>query len=82
MELTACLPSCYITCRVFTTLTFLTFVEVVTGWLLSHRRFVTELIFASGNVGIGHRCRFHRFSSHAAWDPDHFALCLAKSGFH
>ena len=64
---------------VFTTPTFLTFVEVVTGWLLSHRRrFVTELIFASGNIGIGHWCRFHRFFSHAAWDPDHFALCLAK----
>ena len=64
---------------VFTTPTFLTFVEIVTGWLLSHRhRFVTELIFASGNVGIGHWCRFHRFFSHAAWSPDHFALCLAK----
>ncbi len=46
---------------VFTTPTFLTFVEVVTGWLLSHRRrFVTELIFTSGNVGIGHWCRFDR----------------------
>ena len=64
---------------VFTTPTFLTFVEIVTGWLLSHRhRFVTELIFASGNVGKGHWCRFHRFFSHAAWEPDHFALCLAK----
>jgi hypothetical protein len=64
---------------VFTTPTFLTFVEIVTGWLLSHRhRFVTELIFASGNVGNGHWCRFHRFFSHAAWSPDHFALCLAK----
>ena len=64
---------------VFTTPTFLTFVDVVTGGLLSHRRrFVTELIFASGNVGIGHWCRFHRFFSHAAWDLDHFALCLAK----
>jgi DDE superfamily endonuclease len=67
---------------VFTTPTFLTFVEVVTGWLLSHRhRYVTEVIFASGNIGNGHWCRFHRFFSHAAWDLDHFAALLAKSVF-
>jgi hypothetical protein len=67
---------------VFTTPTFLTFVEVVTGWLLSHRhRYVTEVIFAGGNIGNGHWCRFHRFFSHAAWDLDHFAAILAKSVF-
>ena len=67
---------------VFTTPTFLTFVEVVTGYrLLSHRRrFVTELIFASGNVGIGHWCRFHRFFSHAAWDPRSLRLVLGQIG--
>jgi hypothetical protein len=64
---------------VFTTPTFLTFVEIATGWILSHRhRYVTEVIFAGGNIGNGHWCRFHRFFSHAAWDLDHFAAMLAK----
>ena len=64
---------------VFTSPTHLTFVAVVTGWVLSHRRrYITDVIFSSGNIGNGHWCRFHRFFSHAAWDPDHFALCLAK----
>ena len=36
---------------VFTAPTFQTFVEVVTGWVLSpRRRFVTEVIFSGGNV--------------------------------
>ena len=64
---------------VFTTPTFQTFLEITTGWLLSHRhRYVTEVIFAGGNIGNGHWCRFHRFFSHAAWDLDGFALLLAK----
>ena len=64
---------------VFTTPTFQTFVEVVTGWLLSHgHRYVTEIIFAGGNLGNGHWCRFHRFFSHAAWNLDHLSLLLAK----
>src|SRR5580700_9620338 len=64
---------------VFTSPTFLTFVEIVTGWILSHRhRYVTEVIFAGGNVGNGHWCRFHRFFSQAAWDMDTLALFLAK----
>ena len=47
---------------VFTTPTFQTFLQIVTGWVLSHRhRYLTEVIFASGNVGNGHWCRFHRF---------------------
>jgi hypothetical protein len=81
MELTSsCIELLHQFADVFTTPTFLTFVEIVTGWLLSHRhRFVTELIFTSGNVGNGHWCRFHRFFSHAAWDLDHFAAILAKS---
>ena len=65
---------------VFTSPTFQTFVEIATGWVLSHRhRYVTEIIFAGGNVGNGHWCRFHRFFSHAAWDLDTFSLFLAKS---
>jgi SRSO17 transposase len=64
---------------VFTTPTFTTFVQIVTGWIFSQRhRFITEIIFSGGNVGDGHWSRFHRFFSHAAWDLDTFALRLAK----
>src|ERR1700677_3096491 len=64
---------------VFTAPTFQTFVQVVTGWIVSHRhRYVTEVILSGGNVGNGHWCRYHRFFSQAAWEPDALALCLAK----
>jgi SRSO17 transposase len=64
---------------VFTSPTFVTFVSVVSGWILSHRRrYITDVIFSSGNVGNGHWCRFHRFFSHAAWDLDTVSLHLAK----
>jgi hypothetical protein len=64
---------------VFTAPTFQTFVEVVTGWVLSPRhRYVTEVIFSGGNVDNGHWCRFHRFFSHAVWDLDVLSLHLAK----
>ena len=64
---------------VFTTPTFTTFVQIVTGWIFSQRHlFVTEIIFSGGNIANGHWCRFHRFFSHAAWDIDVFALVLAK----
>jgi hypothetical protein len=64
---------------VFTAPTFQTFVQVATGWILSQRhRYVTEVIFSSGNVGNGHWSRFHRFFSHAAWDLDGLSLFIAK----
>ncbi len=64
---------------VFTNPTYVTFVAIVTGWVLSHRRrYVTDVIFSSGNVGKGHWSRFHRFFSHAAWDLDALSLHLAK----
>ena len=64
---------------VFTTPTFTTFVQIVTGWIFSQRHlFITEIIFSGGHVGDGHWSRFHRFFSHAAWDLDAFALLLAK----
>jgi len=67
---------------VFTAPTFQTFSQVVTGWLLSHRqRYITEVIFAGGNLDNGHWCRFHRFFSHAAWSPDGLSVCLAKLVF-
>jgi hypothetical protein len=63
---------------VFTAPSFLTFIEILTGWILSHRhRFITEVIFAGGNVEAGHWSRFHRFFSHAAWDIDVLAARLA-----
>jgi DDE superfamily endonuclease len=64
---------------VFTAPTYQTFVAIVAGWVLSQRhRFITEVIFSSGQVGQGHWSRFHRFFSHAAWDIDTFSLVLAK----
>jgi SRSO17 transposase len=64
---------------VFTAPTFRTFSWIVTGWILSHRhRYVTEVIFSCGRVGIGHWSRFHRFFSHAAWDLDTLTMSLAK----
>jgi SRSO17 transposase len=64
---------------VFTAPTHQTFAWIVTGWLLSHRhRYITEVIFSCGKVGVGHWCRFHRFFSHAAWDLDEFSMALAK----
>ena len=64
---------------VFTAPTFNTYVVIVTGWILSQRhRYVTEVIFSSGRVGVGHWSRFHRFFSHAAWDIDTFSMCLAQ----
>ncbi len=64
---------------VFTRPTFATFVAILTGWALSHRhRYVTVVIFSSGNVGNGHWCRFHRFFSQAAWDLDTLSMYLAK----
>src|SRR5512135_3192364 len=64
---------------VFTAPTYQTFVVIVTGWVLSQRhRFITEVIFSGGHVGIGHWARFHRFFSHAAWDIDAFSMALAR----
>jgi Family of unknown function (DUF6288) len=64
---------------VFTAPTYQTFVVIVSGWVLSQRhRFITEVIFSGGKVGVGHWSRFHRFFSHAAWDIDTFSLALAR----
>jgi hypothetical protein len=64
---------------VFTQPTFVTFVALLTGWLLSHRhRFVTELIQSSGSTHQGHHSRYHRFFSHAAWSLDTLCYHLAQ----
>ena len=63
----------------FTAPTFETFIQVLTGWVLSQRhRYITEIIFSGGHVGDGHWSRFHRFFSHAAWDIDVVSLRLAR----
>jgi hypothetical protein len=64
---------------VFTTPTFETFVAVVTGWIISHRRrYITDLIFSGGNLHNGHWSCYHRFFSQAAWDIDVLSMYLAK----
>src|SRR4051794_14080462 len=64
---------------VFTAPTYQTFVVIVSGWVLSQRhRFITEVIFSGGHVGIGHWSRFPRFFSHAAWDLDAFSMAQAR----
>ena len=63
---------------VFTVPTFLTFVQICNGWILSHRhRYITDVIFSGGNIGNGHWARFHRFFSDASWDLDTLNMCLA-----
>ena len=64
---------------VFTTPTFTTFIQIATGCVFSRRHlFITEIIFAGGNIANGHWCRFHLFLSHAAWDVDAFSRSLYK----
>jgi hypothetical protein len=64
----------------FTRPTFRTFIDLVTGWVLSgRRRFITECIFSAGRIGQGHWCRYHRFFSHAAWSLDTLCMLLARS---
>lgn len=64
---------------VFTAPTFPIFVNLMTGWILTHRRrFVTDLIWSSGSTRRGHYCRYHRFFSQSAWALDSVSWVLAK----
>jgi SRSO17 transposase len=64
---------------VFTEPSFLIFLNLMTGWVLSHRRrFVTELIWSSGSTRRGHHSRYHRFFSKSAWEVDILAWVLAQ----
>jgi DDE superfamily endonuclease len=64
---------------VFTAPTYLTFVRLMTGWVLSHRRrFVTDLIWSSGSTRAGHHSKYHRFFSQASWSLDKLSWVLAK----
>ncbi len=63
----------------FTQPTCVTFMALMTGWLLSHRRrFITELIQSSDSTHTGHHSRYHRFFSHAAWSLDAIGCTLAR----
>lgn len=63
----------------FTKPSFLLFCALMTGWVLSVRhRYITELIYASDNVGKGHWSRFHRFFSHNAWSLDALSLTITS----
>lgn len=56
---------------VFNVQSFPIFVELMTGWVLSHRhRFITDLILSSGSVGKRHFSSYHRFFSQYAWSLD------------
>jgi hypothetical protein len=63
----------------FTKPSFLLFCALMTGWILSVRhRYITELIYASDNIGNGHWSRFHRFFSHNAWSLDALSMTVAS----
>lgn len=64
---------------VFTVPSFLIFLDLMTGWVLSHRhRYVTDLIWSSGCTRKGHFSRYHRFFSQAVWELDVLSWVLAK----
>lgn len=64
---------------VFTGPSFQTFVVLMVGWVLSHRRrFVTDMIWSSGCAHQGHHSRYHRFFSNAAWKLDAMSWVLAQ----
>lgn len=63
--------------EVFNAQSFPIFVELMTGWVLSHRhRFITDLIVSSGSVGKRHFSNYHRFFSQYAWNLDILSRCL------
>jgi hypothetical protein len=63
---------------VFTQPSFVLFVDLMTGWVLSHRhRYVTDLILTSGSVAKRHFSDYHRFFSQYVWDSDKLARVLA-----
>jgi hypothetical protein len=63
----------------FTPASQVSFVALMTGWLLSHRhRFITELIQSADCTHTGHHSRYHRFFSHAAWSLDAVFCTLAR----
>jgi len=63
----------------FTAPSYLIFIDLMSGWVLSHRhRYVTDLIWSSGSTRKGHHSRYHRFFSHGAWELDGLCCVLAR----
>ena len=63
----------------FTAPTFVSFEQLVIGWVLSlGRHTVTGVLQASGAVGTKHHTSFHRFFRHSKWEPDQVALLLLR----
>tara|TARA_R110002096_G_scaffold410337_1_gene610016 strand:+ start:165 stop:1550 length:1386 start_codon:yes stop_codon:yes gene_type:complete len=55
----------------FTAPTFRRFTSLVTGWVLCRaRRWITRVAQVSGEFPDRHHSGFHRFFSHARWEPD------------
>jgi DDE superfamily endonuclease len=64
---------------VFANPSYVTFVALMTGWVLSYRRrYITELIQSSDCTRKGHHSRYHRFFSAAAWSLDTLCWLLAR----
>ena len=63
---------------VFNSPTYQTFLCLMMGWILSHRRrFVTDQVWSSGSTHRGHHSRYHRFFSDSAWKLDTISWVLA-----
>ena len=61
----------------FTNPTHSTFVAILVGWVLSHRRrYITDAIITTGKTRQGHHSNFHRFFSQAAWSLDQVSWTL------
>ena len=64
---------------VFTAPSFVLFVDLMTGWVLSHRhRYVTDLILTCAAVGKCHFSNYHRFFSQYVWESDALSWVLAR----
>ena len=64
---------------VFTAPSFALFVDLMTGWILSHRhRYVTDLIITSGSAAKRHFSDYHRFFSQYMWEVDTLSWALAR----
>lgn len=63
----------------FTRPSFESFVALAAGWILCRsRRWVTQVVAASGWLGEKHISSFYRFFSCARWSPDEIGFCLLR----
>ena len=64
---------------VFTMPSFGLFVDLMTGWVLSHRhRYVTDLILTCAAVGKCHFSNYRRLFSQYVWESDALSWVLAR----